>query len=100
MSPTKTIINKALNLTQQSWIRALDSKFKICSKKLTNFRICYKVLKPAERCIVIEALVNSLDNPDPVIDKAWAIEAEKRLKAYKAGKLKTVSFEAMFPKHS
>jgi O-antigen ligase len=34
-----------LKLTQQSWIRALDSKFKICSKKLTNFRICYKALK-------------------------------------------------------
>jgi hypothetical protein len=32
-------------LTQQSWIRALDSKFKICFKKLTNFRICYKALK-------------------------------------------------------
>jgi hypothetical protein len=32
-------------LTQQSWIRALDSKFKICSKKLTNFKICYKALK-------------------------------------------------------
>ena len=31
-------------ITQQSWIRALDSKFKICSKKLTNFRICYKAL--------------------------------------------------------
>jgi hypothetical protein len=31
-------------LTQHSWIRALDSKFKICSKKLTNFRICYKAL--------------------------------------------------------
>jgi len=26
-------------------IRALDSKFKICSKKLTNFRICYNALK-------------------------------------------------------
>jgi len=70
MSPTKTIINKALNLI------------------------------PAERFIIIEALVKSLDNPDPVIDKAWAVEAEKRLKAYKAGKMKTVSFEAMFPKHS
>jgi hypothetical protein len=32
-------------LTQQSWIRALDSKFKICSKELTNFRICHKALK-------------------------------------------------------
>jgi AmmeMemoRadiSam system protein B len=31
-------------LTHQSWIRALDSKFKICSKRLTNFRICYKAL--------------------------------------------------------
>ena len=37
-------------MTQQSCevpasgIRALDSKFKICSKKLTNFRICYKAL--------------------------------------------------------
>jgi formate hydrogenlyase subunit 6/NADH:ubiquinone oxidoreductase subunit I len=26
-------------------IRALDSKFKICSKKLTNFRICFNALK-------------------------------------------------------
>jgi hypothetical protein len=26
-------------------IRALDSKFKISSKKLTNFRICYNALK-------------------------------------------------------
>jgi hypothetical protein len=34
-----------ITLSQQSWIRALDSKFKICSKKLTNFRICYKALK-------------------------------------------------------
>ncbi len=31
--------------TQPSWIRALDSKFKICSKKLTNFRICDNALK-------------------------------------------------------
>jgi hypothetical protein len=27
-----------------NWIRALDSKFKIYSKELTNFRICYKAL--------------------------------------------------------
>jgi len=36
--------NTFFTLAQQSWIRALDSKFKICSKKLTNFRICYKAL--------------------------------------------------------
>ncbi|MBI1871627.1 MAG: addiction module protein [Chlamydiae bacterium] len=53
-------------------------------------------LKPAERFIVIEALIKSLDIPDPVIEQAWAKEAEKRLKAYKDGKLETVSFEDMF----
>jgi len=66
MSPTKTIILKALHL------------------------------KPAEKSIVIEALLKSLDVPDPKIEKKWADEAEKRLKAYKAGKIKTVSFEDMF----
>ncbi|MEK6777598.1 MAG: addiction module protein [bacterium] len=68
MSPTKTIISKALHL------------------------------KPAEKSIVIEALLKSLDVPDPKIEKIWAVEAEKRLKAYKAGKIKTVSFEDMFIK--
>ncbi len=66
MSPTKTIISKALHL------------------------------KPAEKSLVIEALLKSLDVPDPKIEKIWATEAEKRLKAYKAGKIKTVSFEDMF----
>jgi putative addiction module component (TIGR02574 family) len=68
MSPTKTIISKALHL------------------------------KPAEKSILIEALLKSLDVPDPKIEKIWAVEAEKRLKAYKAGKIKTVSFEEMFIK--
>jgi putative addiction module component (TIGR02574 family) len=66
MSPTKTIISQALHL------------------------------KPAEKSIVIEALLKSLDVPDPKIEKIWATEAEKRLKAYKAGKIKAVSFDAMF----
>ncbi len=66
MSPTKTIIAKALHL------------------------------KPAEKSIIIEALLKSLDVPDPKIEKVWVAEAEKWLKAYKAGKTKTVSFEDMF----
>jgi putative addiction module component (TIGR02574 family) len=70
MSPAKTVISKALHL------------------------------KPSERFIVIEALIRSLDNPDPVIEKAWVIEAEKRLKAYKAGKAKTISFEEIFKNYS
>lgn len=53
-------------------------------------------LKPAEKVIVIEALIRSLDVPDPAIEKAWADEAEKRLKAYKQGKIKSISFKEMF----
>ena len=68
MSPTKTLITRALHL------------------------------KPAEKTLVIDALLKSLDIPDPKIEKIWALEAEKRLKAYKAGKIKTVAFEDLFGK--
>ena len=66
MSPTKTLITRALHL------------------------------KPAEKTLVIDALLKSLDIPDPKIEKIWALEAEKRLKAYKAGKIKSVTFEDLF----
>lgn len=55
-------------------------------------------LNPTERAIVIDALLKSLDIPDPKIEKIWALEAEKRLKACKAGKLKTVSLENLLEK--
>lgn len=66
MSPAKTVISDALHL------------------------------KPAERFVVIEALIRSLDMPNPQIEKIWAKEAQRRLMAYKKGKLQTVSFEDMF----
>ena len=49
-------------------------------------------MKPADKFLIIEALLNSLDEPDKKIEEIWAIEAEKRLKAYKEGKLKTLSY--------
>ncbi len=39
-------------------------------------------LKPEERFMVVEGLLNSLDEPDRKLDDIWAEEAEKRLKAY------------------
>jgi len=53
-------------------------------------------LKPAEKFMLIEGLLTSLDEPDKTIDEIWAVEAEKRLRAYKEGKLKTVSYEEVF----
>ena len=62
MSPTKEIISKAMHL------------------------------KPAEKYIIVEALLKSLDEPDPRIEKIWAQEAEKRYEALIKGKVKILSF--------
>lgn len=55
-------------------------------------------LSPADKFLVIEALLNSIDEPDKTIDEIWAFEAENRLKACKQGKLRTLSFEQVFSK--
>ncbi len=51
---------------------------------------------PADKFMIIEALLNSLDQPDKNVEEIWAIEAKKRLKAYKAGKLKTLTYDEVF----
>lgn len=53
-------------------------------------------MRPADKYIIIEGLLNSLDEPDKTIEEIWAIEAEKRLKAYKKGNLKTLTYEEVF----
>lgn len=53
-------------------------------------------LKPDERFMVIEGILKSLDEPDKTIDAIWAEEAEKRLTAYREGKLKGVPMEDIF----
>ena len=53
-------------------------------------------LKPQDRFIIIEGLLLSLDEPDEKIDKIWAIEAQKRLKAYRDGKLEGIPMEEIF----
>jgi putative addiction module component (TIGR02574 family) len=53
-------------------------------------------LKPEERFLIIEGLIKSIDEPDKTIDAIWAEEAEKRLKAYRDGKLQTVPVEEIF----
>ncbi len=53
-------------------------------------------LKPDERFMVVEGLIKSLDAPDDSLDKIWADEAEKRLIAYRAGKLEGIPMEEVF----
>ena len=53
-------------------------------------------LKPDERFMIVEGLLKSLDEPDRKIDAIWAEEAEKRLKAYREGKLEGIPMEEVF----
>ncbi len=53
-------------------------------------------LKPVDRLMIIDALLRSLDEPDPKIDAIWAEEAEKRLKAYREGRIEGVPMEDVF----
>lgn len=53
-------------------------------------------LKPEERFMIVEGLLKSLDEPDRKIDEIWAEEAEKRLAAYRAGKIEGVAMEEVF----
>ena len=53
-------------------------------------------LKPQDKIGIIQGLLTSLDEPDKTIDEIWAIEAEKRLKAYREGKLKGIAESEIF----
>ena len=50
-------------------------------------------LPPAQRLRLIENVIASLNKPDPNIERAWAKESDKRLKAYKKGTLKGIDLQ-------
>ena len=53
-------------------------------------------LKPTERFDLVEKILYSLDHPNPEIDRIWQEEAEKRLAAYRAGRIKGIPAEDIF----
>ena len=53
-------------------------------------------LKPEERFTLVESLIKSLDEPDKELDEIWAEEAEKRLKAYREGRLGGLEMRDIF----
>ena len=52
-------------------------------------------LSPIKRIRIVEDILASLNEPNPAIERAWAIESDKRLAAYKNGKVKGISLEAI-----
>ncbi|MCF7948836.1 MAG: addiction module protein [Spirochaetia bacterium] len=53
-------------------------------------------LKPEERIVLVESIIASIQKPDPKIDEIWAEEAEKRLEAYRNGRLQGIPMEEIF----
>ena len=56
-------------------------------------------LKPDERFLLIEGLIVSLDHPDRSLNQIWSEEAERRLKAYREGRLMAVPMDELLKDH-
>ena len=50
----------------------------------------------AERALIADTLLKSLNPPEPEIDKKWAEVAKIRLEEIKSGHAKTISGEEVF----
>jgi len=50
-------------------------------------------LSPTERIRLVEAILYTLDKPDPTIEKSWIAEFEARYEAFKRGELKAIDIK-------
>lgn len=53
-------------------------------------------LPPSERFELIDELCHSLDRPDPELDRVWIEEAQRRLTAYRTGRVKGIPASDVF----
>jgi putative addiction module component (TIGR02574 family) len=53
-------------------------------------------LKAEDRLSLVEGLIQSLDEPDSKLDAIWAEEAERRLQAYREGRMEAIPAEEIF----
>lgn len=56
-------------------------------------------LTALEKLEVVDALLASVDKPDPEIDRLWAAEAEDRLAAYRRGEIKALELNEVLAKY-
>jgi putative addiction module component (TIGR02574 family) len=57
-----------------------------------------KSLPVEQRALVVDALLLSLNPPDPEIDRKWAAVAKRRLEELRTGKVKAIPGEEVFEK--
>ncbi len=57
-----------------------------------------KTLRPDEQLFLIDSLFEMLDEPDPAVSAAWALEAKDRLAAFESGDMQAAPIEELFAK--
>ena len=65
---------------------------------MSNKEIIESALKlsPPEKLFIVESILKSLEEPNKEIENIWLEEAERRLKAYRDGKLEGIPMEDIF----
>jgi putative addiction module component (TIGR02574 family) len=56
-------------------------------------------LTPAERVVLVDRVLDSLDKVDPELDTRLAAECESRLAAYDRGEIRSVSLQEALSKY-
>jgi putative addiction module component (TIGR02574 family) len=67
---------------------------------ITTAAIIHKAesLPVEQRALVVDALLRTLNPPDPEIDRKWAAVAKRRLEELRTGKVKAIPGEEVFEK--
>ena len=52
-------------------------------------------LSPQEKLLIVDSILQSLDEPDKSLETIWAEESEKRLKAFREGKIKVIPYDEL-----
>jgi len=65
---------------------------------MSNKEIIESALKlsPPEKLFIVESILKSLEEPNKEIENIWLEEAERRLQAYRDGKLEGIPMEDIF----
>lgn len=55
-------------------------------------------LPDSDKLKLVDVLLSDLDKPDSDIDRIWVAESERRWKAYKSGKMRSIPFQEVIKK--
>jgi putative addiction module component (TIGR02574 family) len=58
-----------------------------------------RALPPQDRITLVEDVLDSLDRPDPELDRLWTQEASDRLAAYRRGELAAKALNDIISKY-